>query len=433
MLAWFRTLSWLRQALVISCLLAVCVHAGVVAYRRTHTIGDFDVHREFGRRFLSGEPLYDDGLCYNYMPISALFHAPLALVPAPLAALARYAAALVCLGFTLRWLQKMAPKQARSIPAAIVLTLVLASHYLFRDLEDAGSHLLFLAMLVGGVYAAWLGRHALAGISLGLAIALKMTPGLFLPFLAWRRQWRLLGWTAAATCFWIALPAVRMGPASWWDHQRQWNEAVVQTLRNGAHPEHEGNDLRVQNQSLRLAFLHALTDYPPGHPLRAESGPHLALLDLPPATARLLAAAGLLAVLALFCLNARGAYRELSDSAWVLDAAGLMLLMLLFSPVTWVQHLVWVVPAVYLAVSADWRRRHWGKAAYFLLPLFAVGALALNREVVGKEPYYWLLAHHLHALCLVILLALTAWLRRSVGAEQRESTVETRPANLRAA
>jgi alpha-1,2-mannosyltransferase len=433
MLAWFRALSRLRQALVLACLLAVFVHAGIVAYRRTHTIGDFDVHREFGKRFLAGEPLYDDGLCYNYLPVSALFHAPLALIPAPLSALLRYAAALVCLGLSLVWLRRMAPERARGVPATVVLTLLLASHYILRDLEDAGPHLLYLAMLVGGIYAAWLGRHALAGTGLGLAIALKLTPGLLLPFLAWKRQWRLLGWTTAATCLWIALPAIRMGPAAWWEHQRQWNEVVLQTFREGANPANEGNDLRVQNQSLRLAFMHALTSYPPDHPLRAESGPHLTFLDLPPATARLLAAGGLAVVLAGFCLNTRGVYRGRADSAWVLDATGLMLLVLLLSPVTWVQHLVWAIPALYLVVSADWERRRYGKAAYAMLALYAVGALALNRSFLGKPVYTWLLAHHLHALCLAILLALSAWLRRSIPAIESQGIIRARPADLRAA
>ncbi|HMF11122.1 MAG TPA: glycosyltransferase family 87 protein [Gemmataceae bacterium] len=433
MLAWFRALSRLQQALLIVCLLAVCVHAGVVAFRRTYTIGDFDIHREFGRRFLSGEPLYDGGLCYNYMPINALFHAPLALVPAPLAALLRYTAALVCLGLSLGWLRRMTPEQARGASIAVIFTLFLTSHYVLRDLEDSGSHLLFLAMLVGGIYAAWLGRHALAGASLGLAIALKMTPGLLLPFLVWKRHWRLLAWTSAATCLWIALPIVRMGPACWWQHQRQWNEVVIQTFRDGANPANEGNDVRVQNQSLRLAFQHALTVYPPGHPLRVESGPHFTLFDLEPSSARFLATMGLLAVLAAFCLNSRGAYRQPADPAWVVDALGLMLLMLLISPVTWVQHLVWAVPAAYLVVSADWQRRRWGKAAFAFLALFAVGALVLNRGLVGKDIYFWLLANHLHAVCLIILLALMAWLRRGVGVDRGQDGVTTRPTNLRAA
>jgi len=433
MLAWFRALSRLRQALVLACLLAVCAHAGLVAYRRTHTIGDFDVHREFGHRFLAGQPLYDGGLCYNYMPISAFFHAPLALLPAPIAAFLRYVAALACLGFSLNWLRRMAPEQARAIPLAFVLTLLLASHYVLRDLEDAGSHLLYLAMLVGGVYAAWLGRHALAGASLGLAIALKMTPGLLLPFLAWKRQWRLLGWTTAATCAWIALPAAWMGPASWWDHQRQWSAVVVQTIREGANPANEGNDLRVQNQSLRLAFLHVLTARPPGDPLRPENGPYPELFNLPPAAGRLLAGAGLFGVLTAFCLTSRGAYRGPNDPAWIVDSAALMLLMLLLSPVTWVQHLVWAIPSLYLAVTADWRRRRFGWVAYAFLALYAIGALALNRELLGKPAYTWLLAQHLHTFCLAILLALMAWVRCGVPAIESRAIIRPRPADLRAA
>src|SRR5260370_4633175 len=71
-------------------------HLTVSVVRVGHKIGDYDINREFGRRFLAGEPLYQGGQCFNYMPISALYWSPLALVPPRAGMALRYLTALAC-------------------------------------------------------------------------------------------------------------------------------------------------------------------------------------------------------------------------------------------------------------------------------------------------------------------------------------------------
>ncbi|MGH7207794.1 MAG: glycosyltransferase family 87 protein [Nitrospiraceae bacterium] len=144
--------------------------------------------------------------------------------------LLRYVVALGCLWLTLQmldrmvWARREADASGRS--AAAALTLVLASYYLLRDLDDGGPHLILLAIVVGGIYCVWKGREGLGAIWFGLTTALKVTPGLFLPFLLSKRQWRLAACTAAAIVGWIVLPAVWMGPASWWSHQQEWTRVA---------------------------------------------------------------------------------------------------------------------------------------------------------------------------------------------------------------
>jgi len=75
--------------LVVLVAVMLAIHLGVTLQRRTHHAGDFDISREFGRRFLAGEDLYAGGLHYPYLPAAGLWFAPLALASATTAFVAR--------------------------------------------------------------------------------------------------------------------------------------------------------------------------------------------------------------------------------------------------------------------------------------------------------------------------------------------------------
>ena len=60
--------------------MAISVQCAVVAHRRATTPGDFDLVREFGRRFIAGKHLYENGTEYPYTPLTALYGAAFALI-----------------------------------------------------------------------------------------------------------------------------------------------------------------------------------------------------------------------------------------------------------------------------------------------------------------------------------------------------------------
>jgi hypothetical protein len=157
--------------------MAIALHAAVIAHRRAASPGDFDVSREFGRRLLAGEPLYAGGLHYPYMPSAALWFSPFAGLDADLGIAIRYALAIASLALTLALLYHLLPARLRRDPRrarhAVIVALVLSAHYLIRDLDDGGPHLILLALIVAGVYALQRGRDLVAGACLGLAAALK--------------------------------------------------------------------------------------------------------------------------------------------------------------------------------------------------------------------------------------------------------------------
>ncbi len=393
------------------------VHLAVVAARRATHAGDFDISREFGRRLLAGEPLYAGGLHYPYMPIAALWFAPLALLPAWLAFALRYAAALAGLWLVLRWLGQLARVDAARRTVVAGLTLGLAAHYIVRDLDDGGPHLLLLALLIGGLAAARRGGSRWAAAAFGLAAALKAPNALLLPFLFWKRQWRLAASTLAALLAWSALPALMMGPGPWWQHQRQWITTAVASASGTPQAGPRASEVRLQNQSLHRLLIRA-NPVPTQDPLPQEEGRvNASDRTVGARSPFLLTALALLAALAWWTRRPWSPTAD-DDPRCLAELAVVLLAALLLSPVTWVQHCVLAIPALYCVVArADAAR--WPVSRVTGLTVFAALALLLNRELLGRDSYLVLLAAGLHAWALILLLVLLVATapRRRAGAE----------------
>ena len=406
---WFAR-PWARRAFLAVCLAVVVIQTVVIVHRRETHRGDYDVSREMGRRFLAGEHLYAGGLHYPYTPTAALSFAPLSLVPPGVGLALRYAVSIVALWLTLRMLRALVGRRHRLDPSAVcaieALTLVLASQYIVRDLDDGGPHLQLLAMLVAGIFCVARGRAVLGATWFGLATVLKAPVGLMLPFLLWKRQWKVAAMAVAAAVLWTALPMAWMGPASWWRHQEEWSRTALQSVLGNTQPGVRESEQRVQNQSLKLALTRYLVTYPDGHPLRLA---HPAYLSFGAMDARAAdwVVKGVVLMLLLGCAwLTRRRYGSLDDPRWPLEGSAVLILALLLSPVTWTQHLVLIIPALYLVMVEGQAIRPLGSLASAGMWTYAVLALVLNRDTVGKALSLVLLSYHIHTLALLLVLAI---------------------------
>lgn len=406
---WFAR-PWARRAFGAVCLVVVIVQAFVIIQRREKHLGDYDVSREMGRRFLAGEYLYAGGLHYPYTPTAALSFAPLALVRPGVGLGLRYAVAIVGLWLTLRMLRTLVGHRRRldsgTVFAIEAITLVLAAQYVIRDLDDGGPHLLLLAMLVAGIYCVSRGRDGLGAAWFGLATVLKAPVGLMLPFLLWKRQWKLAAMAVAAAVLWTVAPMAWMGPASWWSHQEEWTRTALQSILGNPRPGVRESEQRVQNQSLKLALTRYLVTYPDGHPLRVAHPAYLSVGHLNPQVADWVVKGGVLAFLIGCARLMRRRYRGPDDPAWLLECSAVLILALLLSPVTWTQHLVLIIPALYLVMVEGQAIRPLGVLVSAGMWVYVVLALVVNRETVGKDLSLVLLSYHIHTLALLLILAI---------------------------
>ncbi len=197
-----------------------------------------------------------------------------------------------------------------------------------------------------------------------------------------------------------------MGPASWWSHQEEWTRTALQSVLGNPRPGVRESEQRVQNQSLKLALTRFLVAYPDGHPLRVAHPAYLSVGHLDPQVADWVVKGGVLAFLIGCAWLMRRRYRGPDDPTWLLECSAVLILALLLSPVTWTQHLVLIIPALYLVMVEGQAIRPLGSLVSAGMWVYVVLALVLNRDIVGKDLSLVLLSYHIHTLALLLVLAI---------------------------
>jgi len=222
------------------------------------------------------------------------------------------------------------------------------------------------------------------GLLLGLGIALKLTPAVFLLYFVLRRDNR-----AALTAMGSFATATLLGfVLAWDDSWEYWTDTVHHTDRIG------GAALNTdQNIAGALA--------------RAGLGEQPRFL---------LWVAGSVAVLALTVWAMRRVLRADEPTLAIICVA---LFGLVVSPVSWSHHWVWVLPAILVTAIVAWRRRNAALAAVCavgvalmrwtpidLLPKYHETTANWWRQLVGMSYVWW-------ALALIIVAGATVTSRRT--------------------
>ena len=253
---------------------------------------------------------------FTYPPFAALTMLPMAVLPWHLVITVSLAATVVVTAVITRWF--LGPVVARQgWPRWFVYALAAALLFAFEPMRETlgfGQVNMLLVFLVVADLVL-LERSPWGGIGIGLATAIKLTPGIFIVYLLIARRYRA-ALVASATTAAATLVAAAVAPHA---SRIFWTDALWDTDR-------VGQLSYISNQSVE-GFVARLN---PG-------SPNMALW------------AGLvLVVLALWLWRVRLAVR-LGDRYGALALTGV--LGCLISPVTWIHHLVWLVPALLLLVA----------------------------------------------------------------------------------
>jgi len=83
-----------------------------------------------------------------------------------------------------------------------------------------------------------------------------------------------------------------------------------------------------------------------------------------------------------------------------------MILALLLSPITWNQHLVWLMPAVFIVVAAARTNGGLSYAGNVMLGVYVLLTMILNYEVLGRVRYEALKSYHPQGIAMLILFGL---------------------------
>jgi hypothetical protein len=213
--------------------------------------------------------------------------------------------------------------------------LLLCVRNIMGDLSHGNVNLFILFLVTAALYAFHQKRDTIAGLSLALAIACKVTPALFVPYFLWKRAWKMLaGCALGLALFLFVVPGWLLGMERNAQLLTSWYRCMVQPYARGVvTTEHI-------NQSLPGLVYRWASHSPSAYDKEGRPLEYLNLVDLDP---RLLA--GLVkGCMALFAIVVLWTCRTPTDSraSWRLAAeySLVMLGMLLFSERTWKHHCV---------------------------------------------------------------------------------------------
>ncbi|MEU8250199.1 glycosyltransferase 87 family protein [Nonomuraea sp. NPDC048916] len=342
---------------------------------------DLDVYRTGGQMILEGRAVYEfftpapQLLPFTYPPIAALLAALLAMLSWEAAQWVWTAGIYVALGVAVAY--SFRKVLGRHAPWVFAFLMVACAYLMpIRDQVRFGQvDILLVALCLADCVARrpWWPR----GFLIGLATAVKLTPGVFLIYLLVTRQWRTF-FMAAFTAALLTLVPFAVIPQ---DAADFWFSALLD-------PERLGANAATTNQSIRGMLIR---------------------LYLPDALTSVL----WLALVALVgWYGFRGAARA-KDPVAAVGLVGLMAVLL--SPVAWIHHLAWVV-VVLGAIVGDGRdpvrlRVAAGVWLYYVLPIPWWGVALKAAEIPLVSPILGKIvqnAYGLGALALVWLLA--SWL-----------------------
>jgi alpha-1,2-mannosyltransferase len=385
---WRQTVAWrLFQLLTLAAVAwAGWRLLGHVTYRI-----DVDVYRMGGRAWLDGKPLYADGamfetragleLPFTYPPLAAVAFAPFALLSLPAAGAAitvtTFVLLIVSVVIVLTRLDIWPTSSITTEPAwlrrcwlaaALVAPSVVYLEPIRANFDFGQINVVLMTLVIADCVP-----HRTPwprGILLGIAIALKLTPAVFLLYFLLRRDTRALIVTASAT-----VVATLAGFAfAWRDSWEYWTDTVRNTDRIGT-------ATLNTNQNIAGALAR----------LGLGEGERFVLWTL--------------ACFAVLGLTIWAARRALRAGEPVLALICVAMFGLAVSPVSWSHHWVWVLPTVIVCAVLGWRHRNvalgivtaagvalmvWTPIT--LMPEHRETTASLWRQLVGGSYLWWALA-----------------------------------------
>ncbi len=301
----------------------------------------FDLHIYYGavRSWAHGGSLYDyafmdkyaGALGFTYPPFAAVVMYPMSWLGFPVTNAIVWIASVLALALTVSWLViPVADRHGWPRWYALGLAIPLSTWLEpVRETITFGQiNLLLAALIIGDLLFLARRGSRWAGIGIGIAAAIKLTPAIFIVYALVTRRYRLAA-TATVTAAAATLLAAALSFGDSWTY---WTSALWDTDRVG--------DVRkTPNQSIKGALAR--------------------LLDPTTVPGWLWA----LLALAVAVYGLRRAARAYSRGDEVAGLALTGIVGTLISPVSWQHHLVWFIPALVVLIDVGlwrgWTRRGW--------------------------------------------------------------------------
>ncbi len=232
-----------------------------------------------------------------------------------------------------------------------ILALILATWFwpIIGDMQEGQINLLMLLPLAAGLWAA--GKQTrpmdyLAGFMIGLAICIKVTPLIFIPYFIYRRRWKVALATVLGVCTWfVIMPSMVFGPVQALTWIIEWIRIMITPyVVHGTVRITEGESIPSFVTRL-LRHVPAFKDFHHG----AWQKYYVNVVNLPAALVDWLVRFILLAIVGAMAWWGRKPIKNYRGQQYLKECGCVTAFMLWASAWTWVPHYVTLIFALFAA------------------------------------------------------------------------------------
>ena len=344
-------------------------------------MNDFDVVHRAATRVLHTENLYnfEDGhYLYKYSPFFAVLVAPIGLLPLSYASFLWLLGMCVSLFFILKMAKKMIMGDKPPPGYFYLLSLLLASKFLVREIRLGQTDFLILLFIFLCLLFLQRGKEFVAGIFFALSILIKPTSLIFIPYFLYKKRFRTTASAILVSLVFLLLPSLIYGFSG--NMNLLWGWKRIMSVSS---PPLLAVDM---NQSIFAFFYRLLTSAP--YEVNILNLSYTAVNAIVCATI-----IGLFLFLLFLNKKSKAIEESLLHNREIIEYSLLFIFMALFSPLGWFQNysssILAIMILVYYVLETKFSKipPKAGKDKFItvMLVLFFIFVDVINFETVGRK------------------------------------------------
>ena len=344
---------WQKTALTAAVLLVLIVGTSTV-YRASRSHGSqYDDFYHFSKDLLYDRLNIYEAYSFErttiakYPPFFGVLFAPLVPLPFLLGAAIWFLVGVTMLYLAAKAIARMgwrlfkgkgdAPPIAWWVAPLIMTTVVIMS-----NLATSQINIFVFSLVILGLDNFLKRQDHFAGLLIGLATAIKLTPGLFVLYFVYKKSWKLVFWAALGglACWGVILPLV-MSPDYYMEVMTSWIGMLQSYVSEGTSVDGLAG-YKHTNQSLEAAFFRFFTH------TQANGGFdnfYINVVNLPYEAADLIVKGLKLILLAILALLCQAPLAGRNDRRLMFEFSLVFMATLYISPISWINHyIVMILP-----------------------------------------------------------------------------------------
>ena len=240
-------------------------------------------------------------------------------------------------------------KSEETTPANLWLApLVLIATNIITNIETSQVNIFILSLVAFALYFFAKSKDAWAGVLLGVAVAVKITPALFVAYFAYKRSWKIVFWSGATVLIcWGVIMVPLLGYSRYGEVMLSWLSILTGYVEGGTIKEGLSG-FRHTNQSLDAFFFRMFTK------VEANGGFesfYINLLSLPLTTAGWIVKGLKVGILLGMAYLFRQPMAGRTDARVPFELGIVAVAILFISPISWINHYVIMLLPVTVAVN----------------------------------------------------------------------------------